>query len=74
MVDPPVFDLVVSIWFDSAEQAGAFRQYNEALQAYPKKFANWSKSFFLYVRQFRLSEIRHGADWQMKPVSEFTSD
>lgn len=51
MVDPPIFDLVVSFWFDSAEQAGAFRQYNEALQAYPKKFANWSKSFFLYVRQ-----------------------
>ncbi|MGA3127482.1 MAG: EthD domain-containing protein [Candidatus Korobacteraceae bacterium] len=51
MVDPPVYDLVVSMWFDTTEQVGAFRQYNEALQAYPKKFANWSKSFFLYVRQ-----------------------
>jgi hypothetical protein len=51
MVDPPVFDMIVSFWFDSMEQAGAFRQYNEALQAYPKKFANWSKSFFLYTRQ-----------------------
>jgi len=51
MVDPPVYDLVVSMWFDTIEQVGAFRQYNEALQAYPKKFANWSKSFFLYVRQ-----------------------
>jgi hypothetical protein len=51
MVDPPVFDMIVSFWFDSMEQAGAFRQYNEALQAFPKKFANWSKSFFLYTRQ-----------------------
>jgi hypothetical protein len=51
MVDPTVYDLVVSLWFDSMEQAGAFRQYNEALQAYPKKFANWSKSFYLYTRQ-----------------------
>ena len=50
MVDPPVFDMVVSTWFDTMEQAGAFRQYNEALQAFPKTFANWSKSFFLYVR------------------------
>ena len=51
MVDPPVFDLVASHWFDTMEQAGAFRQYNEALQAYPIKFADWSRSFFLYVRQ-----------------------
>ena len=50
MVDPPVFDLVVSLWFDTAEQAGAFRQYNDALQAYREPFANWSKSFFLYTR------------------------
>jgi hypothetical protein len=50
MVDPPVFDLVVGLWFDTIEQAGAFRQYNEALQTYPKTFANWSKSFFLYTR------------------------
>ena len=50
MVDPPVYDLVVSLWFDTMEQAGAFRQYNEALQAFPKKFADWSRSFYLYVR------------------------
>lgn len=50
MVDPPVYDMVVSTWFDTLEQAGAFRQYNEALQAYPKNFANWSKTFFLYTR------------------------
>jgi hypothetical protein len=50
MVDPPVYDLVVSLWFDTIEQAGAFRQYNEALQSYPKTFANWSRSFFLYAR------------------------
>lgn len=51
MVDPPVFDLVVSHWFDTLEQAGAFRQYNEALQAYDEKFADWSRSFYLYVKQ-----------------------
>lgn len=51
MVDPPVFDMVVTHWFDTIEQAGAFRQYNEALQNSSKKFANWSKSFFLYTKQ-----------------------
>jgi hypothetical protein len=51
MVDPPVYDLAVALWFDTMEQAGAFRQYNEALQTYPKKFANWSKSFYLYTKQ-----------------------
>jgi hypothetical protein len=51
MVDPPVFDLVVSHWFDSMEQAGAFRQYNEALQSFPNTFADWSRSFYLYVKQ-----------------------
>lgn len=50
MVDPPIYDLVVSMWFDTIEHVGAFRQYNEALQAFPAKFANWSKSFFLYTR------------------------
>jgi len=50
MVDPPVYDMVVSMWFDTAEQAGAFRQYNDVLQAWPTPFANWSKSFFLYTR------------------------
>lgn len=51
MVDPPVFDLVVSHWFDTIEQAGAFRQYHEALQASSRKFANWSRSFYLYTKQ-----------------------
>ncbi|MCA8869234.1 MAG: EthD domain-containing protein [Rhodobacteraceae bacterium] len=51
MVDPPVYDLVVSHWFDTIEQAGAFRQYLEAMQSYPAPFANWSKSFYLYTRQ-----------------------
>jgi hypothetical protein len=51
MVDPPVFDLVVSLWFDTLEQAGAFRQYNQALQSYAQKFADWSRSFYLYVKQ-----------------------
>lgn len=51
MIDPPVYDMVVSLWFDTLEQAGAFRQYHAALEAFPKKFANWSKSFYLYTRQ-----------------------
>jgi hypothetical protein len=51
MVDPPVYDLVVSHWFDTMEHAGAFRQYNEALQSFPEKFADWSRSFYLYVKQ-----------------------
>jgi hypothetical protein len=51
MVDPPIYDQVVSLWFDTIEQAGAFRQYHEALQSYSKKFADWSKSFFLYTKQ-----------------------
>lgn len=51
MVDPPVYDLVVTHWYDTLEQAGAFRQYFETLRSYPKAFANWSKSFYLYTRQ-----------------------
>lgn len=51
MVDPPVFDMVVSLWFDTLEQAGAFRQYNEALQASTRPFADWSRSFYLYTKQ-----------------------
>lgn len=51
MVDPPRYDLVTSLWFDTMEQAGAFREYNEALQSYSKKFADWSKSFYLYTKQ-----------------------
>jgi hypothetical protein len=51
MVDPPVFDLVVSLWFDTLEQAGAFQQYHEALKTFPKKFADWSRSFYLYTKQ-----------------------
>lgn len=51
MVDPPVFDMVVTHLYDTMEHAGAFRQYNEALQNSTRKFANWSKSFFLYTRQ-----------------------
>jgi hypothetical protein len=54
MVDPPVYELVVSFWLDSMEQAGAFRQYLEALQETPLEFADWSESFFLYVRPVRI--------------------
>lgn len=51
MIDPPVYDMVVSHWYDTIEQAGAFRQYLDALQRATPKFANWSKSFFLYTRE-----------------------
>jgi hypothetical protein len=54
MVDPPVYDLVVSHWYDTIEQAGAFRQYVEALQNSGRKFANWSKSFYLYTKQINI--------------------
>ena len=37
MVDPPVYDMVVSFWCDSIEQAGAFRQYFDALQEQPAR-------------------------------------
>lgn len=52
MVDPPVYDLVVSHWLDTYEQAGAFRQYLATMQnATGPKFADWSQSFFLYTKQ-----------------------
>lgn len=51
MVDPPVYDLVATHWFDTMEHAGAFRQYVEALQASTRRFADWSRSFYLYTRQ-----------------------
>ena len=54
MVDPPVYDMVVSFWLDSIETAGAFRQYVAALQQTPLEFADWSESFYLYVRQVRI--------------------
>jgi hypothetical protein len=51
MVNPPVYDLVVTHWYDTLEQAGAFRQYWEALQAAQPVFADWSRSFYLYTKQ-----------------------
>jgi len=51
MVNPPRYDLVVSHWFDTIEQAGAFREYLDNLQNSDIHFANWSKSFFLYTKQ-----------------------
>jgi len=54
MVDPPVYDMVVSFWVDSIEQVGAFRQYLDALQQTPLEFADWSESFYLYVRPVRI--------------------
>ncbi len=54
MVDPPVYDMVVSFWLDSMEQVGAFRQYLDALQESQFEFADWSQSFFLYTRPVRI--------------------
>ena len=54
MVDPPVYDMVVSITLDSMEQVGAFRQYLDAMLESPLDFADWSESFFLYVRPVRI--------------------
>jgi hypothetical protein len=51
MVDPPVYDMIVSHWYDTLEQAGAFRQYWEALQNAKPVFADWSRSFYLYTKQ-----------------------
>ncbi|MFH0915747.1 MAG: EthD domain-containing protein [bacterium] len=54
MVDPPVYDLVVSITLDCMEQVGAFRQYFEAMLKSELRFADWSESFFLYTRPVRI--------------------
>ena len=54
MVDPPVYDLVVSFTLDSIEQAGAFRQYFDAISSSSLEFADWPQSFFLYVRPVRI--------------------
>ncbi len=51
MVNPPIYDMVVTHWYDTLEQAGAFREYSEALQASTRKFADWSRSFFLFTKQ-----------------------
>jgi hypothetical protein len=51
MVDPPVYDMVVTHWYDTMEHAGAFRQYVDALQRTTPRFANWSRSFYLYTRE-----------------------
>ncbi len=51
MVDPPVYDMIVTHWYDTIEQAGAFRQYLEALQSQVPAFADWSRSFYLYTRE-----------------------
>lgn len=54
MVDPPVYDMVVSVTLDSMEQVGAFRQYFDAVVERRLDFADWSESFFLYVRPVRI--------------------
>ena len=36
------------------EQVGAFRQYFDAMTKSALEFADWSQSFFLYVRPVRI--------------------
>ena len=50
-VNPPIYNLVSCHWYDTMEQAGAFREYHEALQKSSRKFVNWAKSFFLMTKQ-----------------------
>ena len=59
MVDMPVYDLVVSYFLDTMEHVLAFRDYDEAVRAYPKKFADWSRSFFLYTRPIPIVRDRN---------------
>ena len=54
MVDPPVYDLVVSITLDSMEHVSAFRQYFDAMVESEPAFADWSESFFLYTKPVRI--------------------
>ena len=49
--DIPVYDGVASYWFDTPDHLGAFRQYNDALRKFPTKWVDWSRSFFLYVKE-----------------------
>jgi hypothetical protein len=57
----PDYDGVASYWFDSPEYFGAFREYNEALMAFPKTWVDWSQSFFLYVKQIPITPPKPGS-------------
>ena len=48
----PAFPDIAKIKYEgpASKNPLAFRQYNEALQNSSRKFANWSKSFFVYTR------------------------
>jgi len=46
-----VYDGVSSLWFDTVETLGAFRQYWKELRAFPKDFVDWTNSFFLCTRE-----------------------
>lgn len=50
-VEVPIYDGVASYWLDTAEYYAAFREYNDALMAFSKTWVDWSRSFYLYVRQ-----------------------
>lgn len=49
--DIPIYDGVASYWFDTEAEFGAFRPYHESLMNFPKKWVDWSKSFYLFVRE-----------------------
>ena len=61
MVDPPVYDMVVSFWVDSIEQVGAFRQYVDALQAEPTRLRRLV-GVVLPVRPARAHHRRRSAE------------
>jgi hypothetical protein len=49
--DVPDYDGVASYWFDTEYHFAAFREYNEALMRFDKKWCDWTMSFYLFVRE-----------------------
>lgn len=47
----PIYDGVASYWFDTSDYYGAFRQYNDELMKFAKPWVDWSRSFYLYVKE-----------------------
>ncbi|MCX8021730.1 MAG: EthD domain-containing protein [Syntrophorhabdaceae bacterium] len=50
-VNVPDYDGVASYWFDTPYHLSAFREYNEALMNYEKRWCDWSMSFYLFVKE-----------------------
>ena len=54
MVDPPVYDLVVSFTSTAWSRPAPSGSTSTPSRAATLEFADWSESFFLYVRQVRI--------------------